>query len=171
MRAVRIKRVSCSARPTPWVRVPSSHVEIRLGAINPLDTNSAAPPIEAVPGAVKLRCSPLLPAGSSACDAATDELGHRTSPVEVRLVDPWLNAWSLLGTPVCSVTTTEHISASVDGWTDSTHLRVLVSDRRDPNAPPINQVPKRYYPLDELATVSCTFGPQPITMSIPVTID
>ncbi len=142
-----------------------------LGAINPLDVTSAAPPVDSVPRTVKLRCPAALPPGSLDCAAAVAESGEVPFPVEVRLVDPWLNAWSLLGPATCSVATTSHLTASLDGWLDATHLRVRVADARDPNTPPITQVPKRAYVLDELVTVNCSFGAQTITTSIPVTID
>jgi hypothetical protein len=141
-----------------------------LGAINPLDAASAAPPISSTPNPVTLRCPAGLPIGSP-CAQATDVTGVGAAVVDLRLVDPWLNAWSLLGEPSCSVTTTPHIVATVVGWTNPTHLRLRVGDAREPNLPPIDQTPKRIFTYDEVATLSCTFGTQSITVAIRATID
>ena len=108
----------------------------------------------------------LCPVGTTFCTAAGPPV-----PVFAYLADPWFNSLAQNGdSDKCGIDTEEKSPVTARSEQGSgfaftypagRYMGFLIKDARDPNIPPIDQVPRRSPPIDFNATISCQFTSAP----------
>ncbi len=120
---------------------------------------------------IKLRCPAALPPGSTDCAQATVASGG-SATVLAFLADPWFNSMARNGaSDGCALKAAGNApivmsdtlgSGAAVTYPPGELLSFQVGDARDPNAPPISQVPKRTYPVSFDIPIDCTYTGSPL---------
>jgi hypothetical protein len=113
----------------------------------------------------------LLPAGSTDCAQATSPAGG-SATVLAYVADPWFNTiarnaaadgCALKSAGIAPIVMSDTLgSGAAVTYPPGELLSFQVGDARDPNAPPISQVPKRAYPVSFNIPIECRYTGSPI---------
>lgn len=120
------------------------------------------------PATMDFRC----PMGAVSCQQAGNAAdNYKPFLVTAFLADPWFNTMARNGDgDSCEVPNTDESPIKVTGETASgvlftypagTFLQFTVADARDPNTPPIDQIPKRTPPIGFRNNILCSFTSAP----------
>jgi hypothetical protein len=151
-----------------WTGMPAGE-DSALTAVN------TRPVTLAIRGVIKLRCDPSLAVGAP-CYQAHDANSTSTPPaanvhVDAFLADPWFNTLARNNDgdgcelAVAGKSPVELKSSTKFGiaftYPAGEVLGFDVGDARDPNVPPIQQVPKRGFPISFSIPIVCTYTASP----------
>ncbi len=123
------------------------------------------------PATVTLRCPAALAVGQP-CGQAVDSTTGGPAVVSAYLADPWFNSMARNSdNDGCSIDISGEapvrlLYSSLNGLTFTypagDFLTFLISDARDPNAPPIDQIPKRAQPIAFGVPITCAYSSSPM---------